>query len=203
MVRILAVVLLAAVVSACAARAPHDATAMVACGGQPGRYWTLPPGSAQRSLRVWMDRGRQDLDGWGPYGARRLGFAMDAWNALRLPLRLTAASSARESDIVVDVIASIPPQRDGSDRDQAGITNLTFHASGEITRAHVFVAVSAPFGVRYPVQDQQANLVHELGHALGMLHAGGTSALMAPRRGSLALTGADLALARAHFTCPA
>lgn len=126
---------------------------------------------------------------------------MDEWNSVRLPVRLVDARSLRDSDIVVDVIESIPGQ-DSSNRDQAGITSLT-HDGGSIIRARVFVAVSAPFGVRYSVPDQIANLIHELGHALGLHHATESSAMMSARRHVMELTGADFVLARRHFSCAA
>jgi predicted Zn-dependent protease len=126
---------------------------------------------------------------------------MSEWNSIKLPLRLVEARSLRESDIVVDVIEAIPGQ-DRADRDQAGVTTVT-HESGTILRARVFVAVSAPFGVRYSVADQVANLTHELGHALGLPHTDQSRALMSRRRSVEELTAVDIALARRHFTCAA
>lgn len=126
---------------------------------------------------------------------------MAEWNSIKLPVRLVEARSLRESDIVVDVIEAIPGQH-RDDRDQAGVTTVT-HQSGSIIRARVLVAISAPFGVRYSVNDQVANLIHELGHALGVPHAAESRALMSPRRNVEELTAIDIALARRHFSCVA
>lgn len=125
--------------------------------------------------------------------------ALSEWNSLRLPVRFVEARSAQQSDIIVDVIASIPAPDDSSGRDQAAVTSLTYDQSGTILKARVLIAVTAPNGLRYPLYDQQANLLHELGHAIGLPHITETGAVMATRRTSYQLTGADIALARRHY----
>ena len=129
---------------------------------------------------------------------------MDEWNSMRLPVRFVVARSARESDIIVDIVESIPASDDNA-RDQAAVTHLTYEPTGAIIRARVLIAVTSPRGTgRYSVLDQQANVLHELGHAIGLPHVAETTAVMATRRTSYGLTGADIALARTHYaTCPA
>lgn len=165
------------------------------------RRWHIPA-SGERILRVWLDAEAQELGGWNTYGPRRLRLALDEWNSIRLPVRFIQASSARESDIVVDIVATLP-MVDSVARDQAGITNVSYEPAGNILKARVLIAVATPTGRRYPLVAQQANLLHELGHAIGLPHASETGAVMATRRSSYELTGSDIALARNHYArCP-
>jgi predicted Zn-dependent protease len=152
---------------------------------------------------VWLDPEAQVLDGWNSYGPRRLRLALDEWNSIRLPVRLVEATSARASDIVVDIVATLPVLDDSVARDQAGITNVSFELSGNILKARVLIAVATPIGRRFPLVDQQANLLHELGHAIGLPHTRESGAVMATRRTSYQLTGSDIALPRNHYArCP-
>jgi len=152
---------------------------------------------------VWLDAKAQELGGWNTYGLRRLRLALDEWNSIRLPVRLVQASSVRESDIVVDIVASLPTVDDSVARDQAGITNESYEPSGNILKARVLIAVATPIGLRYQLVAQQANLLHELGHAIGLPHGSETGAVMATRRSSYQLTGSDITLARKHYArCP-
>jgi hypothetical protein len=63
---------------------------------------------------------------------------------------------------------------------------------------------ATPIGRRYPLVEQEANELPELGHAIGLPHTVVAGAVLATRRSSYELTGSDIALARHHYArCPA
>lgn len=187
--------------AACAARTPAEAGPDPCVATARAPRWAAVTGQPVRELNVWIDEKAQEPDGWSAYGWRRLREAMGRWNALNLPVRFVEARSARNADVIVNVIETVPATGEGREWDQAGVTNLTFAAGGTIIRAHVFIATRAPAGARLRLDAQQANLLHELGHALGLPHATSSTALMSARRRARALTGADMALARAFLGC--
>lgn len=161
--------------------------------------WTHGPAGDVREVRVWMDTASQPLDGWSTYGWRRLRAAMTPWNALQLPVRFVEAKSGREADVIVSILDRVPGTGSGREGDQAGITNLTFSAQHEILRAHVFVATATPNGRRLRLAAQEAYLLHELGHALGLPHSDAPTAVMSAQSMAGRLVAADYALARAHY----
>lgn len=180
------------------ARAGVETGTPAPCAAAAEARWRVPPGQEIREVGVYMDEAAQPFDGWSTYGRRRLRAAMAAWNALRLPARFVEAAAARDAGVVVNVVERVPAGAGGREAEQAGVTNLAI-AGGGIIRANVFVAVAAPYGVRFSLAAQQANLLHELGHALGLPHTAANTAVMSERRAGATLTGADIALARAHY----
>lgn len=199
---ITAVVLFATI--ACAgARTPMRTDA---CLASPANRWVPVDGTVPRVIRVWIDEATQSLEGWSTYGRRRVRQGMNAWNVLGLPVRFEAASSGRDADVIVTVVDTLPGETASPGENQAGLTRLVYGARGELVRANVFVAVRARYGVRFSLPDQQATLLHELGHALGLPHASGPRSLMSAQRVGSVITGVDIALARTHYAivpCPA
>lgn len=193
----LAIVIAAAPALSCAARvAPPPVTA---CPAVAARRWHTGGMPAPRILRVWIDESSQPFEGWSTYGRQRLTQAINRWNAVGLPVRMALAESPREVEVVVNVVDTLPPQPETRATDQGGLTVVTYRPGGGIARAHVFVAVRARYGARYRLSEQQATLLHELGHALGLPHATGPRSLMSERRFGSTLTGTDIALARATY----
>jgi len=68
--------------------------------------------------------------------------------------------------------------------------------------AHVRLAVFAPGGVRYSVEDVRAVARHELGHALGLAHHAAPTSVMAPLVRAERLTDEDRATLRALYALP-
>lgn len=205
--RSLATLLVALTLPACASSGGGASTTPLAeaCLPRTASRWVIPAPDSVRLVRVWIDEGQQPADGWSTYGRRRLRTAVDAWNYLGLPAQFALATGAREADVIVNIVDSVPPQQQLRATNQAGLTRLTYLSEGEIDKAHVFIAIAASYGIRYKLPDQQATLLHELGHALGLPHATGPKSLMSERRFGNRLTGTDRTLARSHYRrerCP-
>jgi hypothetical protein len=146
-----------------------------------------------------MDERLQPHDGWSTYGRRRLRTALDRWNAVRLPVRLELATRARDAAIIVNVVDTLPSELGTRATTQGGITRVEFTPAGDLMQAHVFIAVRARYGVQYRLAQQEAMLLHELGHALGLPHASGSRSLMSELPVGRTLTGTDIALARSVY----
>lgn len=188
----------------CAPRATVVA-GLDSCPARDSRWETT--GSGKRVLRVALRPDEGTVDAWEFHGAERLRRAIEAWNLLDLPLRLTTTDDVGAADIRVFVVRRIPADSAGSPEYasyQAGLTRLTLDRRGAIVRAHVAVAEATPAGVSYSVDDQVATLMHELGHAIGLHHAASPMALMSARPVVSSPTRTDVQMARAIYRgiCP-
>ena len=73
---------------------------------------------------------------------------------------------------------------------------------GRALGAHVRLAVFAPGGERYSIDDVRAVARHELGHALGLAHHAAPTSVMAPLVRAEQLTDEDRATLRALYALP-
>ena len=160
----------------------------------------------RRVVHVWMDVEADGVEGWGRSGASRVRRAIERWNALSLPVALAVADTRGNAEVTVSVIRRFPPDKHlNADEYRAGLTTLTYDSTGQITRARVLIAGSTPYGLRYPVLDQEATLLHELGHALGLPHVSNPVALMYSRPRATSITPVDAVLAKSVYLetgCP-
>jgi hypothetical protein len=193
---------LALLLGACLARAKVADAGTGSCLPLDQNRWVVATGDSQRVLLTWIDEEKQVPYGWSTYGRRRLRYATERWNLVRLPVRMELAESRAEADIEVSIVDSVPALQRMRGASQAGVTRVTTARPGEIEKAHVLVAVAASFGIRYRLPAQEATLLHELGHALGLPHATGPRAVMSEQKSLAVLTGTDIALARSHYARP-
>ncbi len=154
----------------------------------------------RRIVRVSLAVFEGASDGWRYDGVTRLDAALASWNKAGLPVRLARSPRSSRPEVEVIVLRRLPVDANDPDNAyRAGVTNVRHDARGEIASAQVLIAEETPRGERYSTADQDATLLHELGHALGLAHLDDPNALMSPRSSAVSLTPADLAMARAGY----
>ena len=165
--------------------------------------WDLSRGP----LRVWVQRRPDvaaDVSVTGAQWRRTIVAATDAWRDAVTGLAFTLEQDSARADVVVTWQRDLQgPPGDGELAFRtAGRTTLVPGADGRALAAHVRLAVFAPGGVRYSVEDVRAVVRHELGHALGLAHHAAPTSVMAPLVRAERLTDEDRATLRALYALP-
>lgn len=162
---------------------------------------------ARGPVRVWVQR-RPDLAADATVTSaewrRAVAVAADAWRDVVPGLSFEIAPDSVRSDVIVTWerdLASAPAAGELAFR-TAGRTTLVPAVDGRAFLAHVRLAVFAPGGARYSLNDVRAVARHELGHALGLADHRAPSSVMAPLVRAEQLTEDDRATLRGLYALP-
>jgi hypothetical protein len=165
--------------------------------------WDLRRGA----VRLWVQRRpaiAADVSVLGAEWRRAIAVAADAWSDVVPGLAFVVESDSSRADVIVTWerdLHSAPADGDFAFL-TAGRTALVPAADGRALGAHVRLAIFAPGGERYSVDDVRAVVRHELGHALGLAHHAAPTSVMAPLVRAERLTDDDRATLRALYALP-
>ena len=158
-------------------------------------------------VRLWVQRRparAADVSVTGSEWRRVVATAADAWRGVVPGLAFALEPDSARADVIVTWqrdLEGTPAVGELAFR-TAGRTTLEPGNDGRALMAHVRLAVFAPGGVRYSVEDVRAVARHELGHALGLAHHAAPTSVMAPLIRAEQLTDEDRATLRALYALP-
>ena len=158
-------------------------------------------------VRLWVQRRpaiAADVSVLGADWRRAIAVAADAWSDVVPGLAFAIESDSSRADVIVTWerdLQSAPADGDFAFL-TAGRTTLVPASDGRALAAHVRLAIFAPSGERYSVDDVRAVARHELGHALGLAHHAAPTSVMAPLVRAERLSDDDRATLRALYALP-
>jgi len=158
-------------------------------------------------VRFWVQRRpavAADVSVTSAEWRRAIAVAADAWRDVVPGLAFAVEDDSARADVIVTWerdLANAPADGDLSFR-TAGRTTLVPSPDGRALAARVRLAVFAPSGERYSIDDVRAVARHELGHALGLAHHAAPTSVMAPLVRAEQLTDEDRATLRALYALP-
>ena len=158
-------------------------------------------------VRLWMQRRPDvaaDVSVTVAEWRRAISAAADAWRDVVSGLTYAIDADSARADVIVTWerdLASAPEDGELAFR-TAGRTTLVPDDNGRALAAHIRLAVFAPGGERYSLDDVRAVARHELGHALGLAHHAAPTSVMAPLVRAEKLTDEDRATLQALYALP-
>jgi Matrixin len=154
------------------------ALVLVALGSGAFARATIQPSSTAASpprgggIYVWI-QARPPLAGWRPDDVLEVERAFTAWNGIVPSVHFYFTNDSANAAVHVG-------WRDRFDEPMSGWTRVARDSTGTVTDASVSLAVHHPDGRPVTGEALRALATHEVGHLLGLGHAGDPRSIMSP-----------------------
>lgn len=155
---------------------------------------TLVRWAAGAELRVWIERA-DGRPGWSADLPERVRKGILAWEAARLPVRVSFAD--REED--ANVIYRWAHQLDG---ETLGLTELMMNEVLGVQSAVVTIALHDADGTPLDHTKMDATLLHEAGHLFGLVHTDDAMSALHPRSRSTRPSVSDIETVQMLYRLP-
>lgn len=152
------------------------------------------PDRTVTALRVWVQP-RSDVPHWDRAYPQMVRDVFPEWSRAGFPLRFLHVVDSAEADVHIVFTTALAGRRIGS-------TQRLMDRNGWLVGGLVTLATQDSGGHAFPAALVQAIARHEVGHVLGLDHAGDPTAVMYPETRTLTIGAADRATLHLLYTLP-